>query len=246
MTENTLPRIFTLGEVAEYLKVDEDMILHEFEAGNLYGFKIGKEWRCSDEDLLTYMRGVRDSVEPSQRAPVKTSLSESTVNIIETEPFDFNWPKTGGGGYPEHYDKAYEATKMIDGHEYTFKIGFGNRKSSGQERRRVTIWLGNRAVVEFAGSNNYDDDGLLAGIIRLRNGKQLTTQRIPGKSLSYSSAVRIFPVSPVVPLSIIIKNFLPAASSSSKVNPHPAPFLFFLALHPFWIASFCTAWDIVV
>ena len=68
---------------------------------------------------------------------------------------------------------------MIDGHEYTFKIGFGNRKSSGQERRRVTIWLGNRAVVEFAGSNNYDDDGLLAGIIRLRNGKQLTTQRIP-------------------------------------------------------------------
>ena len=179
MTENTLPRIFTLGEVAEYLKVDEDMILHEFEAGNLHGFRIGKEWRCSDEDLLIYIRGIRDRVETSQPTPVKIPLSESTVNIIEAEPFDFNWPKTGGGGYPEHYDKAYEATKMIDGHEYTFKIGFGNRKSSGQERRRVTIWLGNRAVVEFAGSNNYDDDGLLAGIIRLRNGKQLTTQRIP-------------------------------------------------------------------
>ena len=176
---NTLPRIFTLEEVAEYLKVDKDIILHEFEAGNLYGFKIGKEWRCSDEDLLTYIRGIRDSVEISRPTPVKIPLSESTVNIIEAEPFDFNWPKTGGGGYPEHYDKAYEATKMIDGHEYTFKIGFGNRKSAGQERRRVTIWLGNRAVVEFAGSNNYDDDGLLAGIIRLRNGKQLTTQRIP-------------------------------------------------------------------
>jgi len=179
MTENTLPRIFTLEEVAEYLKVDEDMILHEFEAGNLHGFKISKEWRCSDEDLLIYMRGIRDSVEPSQPTSVKAPLSESTVNIIETEPFDFNWPKTGGGGYPEHYDKVYEATRMIDSQEYTFKIGFGNRKSAGQERRRVTIWLGNRAVVEFAGSNNYDDDGLLAGIIRLRNGKQLTTQRIP-------------------------------------------------------------------
>lgn len=179
MTENTLPRIFTLGEVAEYLKVDEDMILHEFETGNLRGFKIGKEWRCSDEDLLNYMRGIRDGVGPSQPTPVKTPLSESPVNIIEAEPFDFNWPKTGGGGFPEHYDKAYEATTMIDGHEYTFKIGFGKRKSAGQERRRVTIWLGNRAVVEFAGGNNYKDDGQLGGIIRLRNGKQLTTQRVP-------------------------------------------------------------------
>ncbi len=179
MKDNTLPHIFTLGEVAEYLKVDNDVILHEFETGNLYGFKIGKEWRCSDEDLLNYMRGIRDSAEPSQPTPVKTPLSESTVNIIEVEPFDFNWPKTGGGGYPEHYDKAYEATLMIDGQEYTFKIGFGNRESAGQRRRRVTIWLGNRAIVEFAGSNNYDDDELLAGIIRLRNGKQLTTQRIP-------------------------------------------------------------------
>ncbi|GAI09877.1 unnamed protein product, partial [marine sediment metagenome] len=176
MTDNTLPRIFTPEEVAEYLKADEDMILHEFETGNLRGFKIGKEWRCSDEDLLTYMRGIRDSVEPSQPTPVKTPLSESTVNIIEAKPFVFNWPKTGGGGYPEHYDRAYEATTTLNGQEYTFKIGFGNRKSAGQERRRVTIWLGNRAVVEFAGSNNYDDDGLLAGIIRLRNGKQLTTQ----------------------------------------------------------------------
>ena len=98
MTENTLPRIFTLEEVAEYLKVDKDIILHEFEAGNLYGFKIGKEWRCSDEDLLTYIRGIRDRVETSQPTPVKISLSELTVNIIEAEPFDFNWPKTGGGG----------------------------------------------------------------------------------------------------------------------------------------------------
>jgi len=177
--ENTLPRIFTLEEAAEYLKADGDMVLHEFETGRLHGFKIGKEWRCSDEDLLNYMRGIRDSVSSPQPTQINTPLSESAVNIIEIEPFDFNWPKTGGGGYPEHYDKAYEATTTVNGQEYTFKIGFGNRESTGQERRRVTIWLGNRAVVEFAGSNDYQNDGLLAGIIRLKNGKQLTTQRIP-------------------------------------------------------------------
>lgn len=181
MTENTLPRIFTLGEVAEYLKVDEDMILHEFEAGNLRGFKIDKEWRCSEEDILSYIKGdrARSEITYTQPRQTKTQVYDRDWDIVETDPFDFNWPKTGGGGYPEHYDKAYEATATIEGQEYTFKIGFGNRESAGQERRRVTIWLGNRAVVEFAGSNDYQNDRLLAGIIRLKNGKQLTTQRIP-------------------------------------------------------------------
>jgi excisionase family DNA binding protein len=179
MRENTLPRVLTPKEISEYLKVDEDIILHEFETGSLNGFKVGKEWRCSDEDLLTYMWGERARLELPKSQLVKAVAQESGWNIVDSEPFDFNWPKTGGGGYPEHYDKAYEATTMINGQEYTFKIGFGNRKSAGQMRRRVTIWLGNRAVVEFAGSNDYENDGLLAGIIRLRNGKQLTTQRIP-------------------------------------------------------------------
>jgi len=79
----------------------------------------------------------------------------------------------------EHYDKGYEATKLIDGQQYTFKIGFGNRNAAGRNRRRVTIWLGNRAIVEFAGSNDYKNDRLLAGVIRLKSGKQLTNQRIP-------------------------------------------------------------------
>ncbi len=176
---NTLPRIFTLEEVADYLKVDENTVLHEFEAGYLRGFKIGKEWRCSDEDLLNYVRGVRDTIETPQPSPVKNPVPESAFNVVETGSFDFNWPKKGGGSNLGHYDKGYEVTTMINGQEYTFKLGFGNRKSAGHERRRVTIWLGNRAVVEFAGSNDYQNDGLLAGIIRLKNGKQLTTQRIP-------------------------------------------------------------------
>ena len=178
MTDNTLPRILTLKEVAEYLKVDDGIILHELETGSLHGFKIGQEWRCSDEDLLAYIRRERDRREPSQPHLVKTP-SESNWSIVEVGPFDFNWPKKGGGSNMEHYDKVYEATSTINSQEYTFKIGFGNRESAGQVRRRVTIWLGNRAVVEFAGSNDFQDDGLLAGIIRLKNGKQLTTQRIP-------------------------------------------------------------------
>lgn len=179
MIDYTLPLILTPKEVAEHLKVDEGVILEELETGSLRGFKIGKEWRCSDEELLAYIRGESARGEPSQPHLAKTSAHESNWDIVETSPFDFNWPKTGGGGNLEHYDKGHEATTMINGQEYTFKIGFGNRESAGQMRRRVTIWIGNRAIVEFAGGNDYENDGLLAGIIRLKNGKQLTTQRIP-------------------------------------------------------------------
>jgi len=179
MTDYTLPRILTPEEIAEYMKVNEATITSEFELGNLHGFKIGNEWRCSDEDILNYMRGVRNIIETSQPSTASKSRSESNLNIVEIGSLDFNWPKKGGGGNLEHYDKGYEATTIINDQEYTFRIGFGNRESAGQERRRVTIWLGNRAIVEFAGSNDYQSDGLLAGIIRLKNGKQLTTQRIP-------------------------------------------------------------------
>ncbi len=195
MTDYTLPRILTPKEVAEYIKVDETIILRELEIGNLHGFKIGNEWRCSDEDILTYIRGARGKIEPPQTSFAKAPVPESTLNIVEIGAFDFNWPKKGGGGNLEHYDEGYEATTIISGHEYTFKIGFGNREAAGQKRRRITIWLGNRAIVEFAGSNDYQNDELLAGIIRLKNGRQLTTQRIPDeykgfKVERYSSVVQ--------------------------------------------------------
>ena len=154
--------------------------MHELETGALHGFMIGREWRSSSEDLLAYIRGEkRGDVTNPARSPGDVAPPKSQWDIVEVAPFDFNWPRKGGGSHTEHYDKAYEATFTANGQEYTFRLGFGNRESSGQLRRRVTVWLGNRAVVEFAGSNEYEEDGLLAGIIRLRNGKQLTTQRIP-------------------------------------------------------------------
>ncbi|MFP4641670.1 MAG: helix-turn-helix domain-containing protein [Dehalococcoidia bacterium] len=183
MKDDVLPQIFTLEEIAEYLKVNQDVLLDELEKGDLKGFQIGHEWRCSDEDLLAYIKAKRNGVGSSITS---TSLPQQSTQDREwrisdnTGPFDFNWPKTGGGSQPEHYDKRFEASTTINGQEYTFTLAFGNRKSAGKTRRRVTIWLGNRAIVEFAGSNNYENDRLLAGIIRLKNGKQLVPgQRVP-------------------------------------------------------------------
>lgn len=171
-----LPPIWTLSEVADYLKVSEDVIQSEIETGRLNGFKIREEWRCTQPDIQEYI------TQPRNRSDSQSQLSqeshEGIWNLEETGPFDFKWPKEGGSMI-EHYEKGYNATKIVDGQQITLKIGFSNRKAAGQMRKRVTVWLGNRPLVEFAGSNNFDTDGMLASIIRLKNNKQLTYQRIP-------------------------------------------------------------------
>lgn len=195
MVDNTLPGIFTPKEIAEHLKIGEGVILHEIESGALRGFRVGQEWRCSEGELLSYIRGQMGRVEARQTQPIRTTEYSSTWDMSEIGPFVFDWPKKGGGVKPERYEGGYEVTADVNSKEYTFKIGFGNRKSAGRVRPRFTIWLGNRAIVEFAGGNNYESDGLLAGIIRLKNGKQLTSQRIPDEYRNfrierYNSVVR--------------------------------------------------------
>ena len=176
MGNNSLPNIMDVKEVANYFRVKEDVVLGEIETGRLKGFKIGSEWRISDEEILAYM-GMQKSIDQSDGVGLATvPQTNGAGGFKEILPFDFNWPGEGGEGFTEHYDKGYEATRKINGRDYTFRLGFGWREAAGQKRRRITIWIGNRAIVELAGSNNYDKDKLVAGIIRLPNNRQLTPQ----------------------------------------------------------------------
>lgn len=201
MGEKTLPTIWTLKEAADYLKVEEDVVLRELECGKLHGFKAGESWRCSDEDLLNYIRGTKgDRDEKQERTDVQPvsvqPVVETASGFTEVDPITFHWPQKGGGSYDEYYGKCYETTRLIDGRHYTFRIGFGEREVAGQERCRVTIWIGGRAIVEFAGSNDFEADGMLAGVIKLPDGSQLSPyQKVPSeytgfKIARYNSVVR--------------------------------------------------------
>jgi excisionase family DNA binding protein len=172
-----MPKIWTPEEIADYLKVNKDVVLQELERGNLEGFKVGGEWRSSDTDLLAYMSRGRSRTQ--NYAMESKSMAEDTPSgqFIEAEPFEYAWPKTGGGKYIERFNKAYETTREFNGEQLTFKIGFGEREAAGLLRPRVVVWLDNRALVEFAGGNNYKSDGILASIIKLPDGKQVSNYR---------------------------------------------------------------------
>lgn len=176
--EESLPRIWTVEEIAEYLKVSQEVVQKEIDFGKINGFKVGEQWRCTQEDIQAYIRQPRVTIQTeAQSAPVS---HENVWALDETGPFDFTWPRVGGGKV-EHYEKGFNCTKLVDGQQVTFRLGFSERVAAGRMRKRVTIWLGSRPLVEFAGSNNFEQDGTLASIIRLKNNKQLTYQRIPAE-----------------------------------------------------------------
>ncbi|MCP4901284.1 MAG: DUF2087 domain-containing protein [bacterium] len=47
--------LLTAGEVAETLKMNPQVVVRKLNAGEIEGYKLGKEWRVSEEQLLAYL-----------------------------------------------------------------------------------------------------------------------------------------------------------------------------------------------
>lgn len=172
----------TLEEVADYLKIDKDVILAELQKGNIRGFKLGTEWRFTDAGILEFITNNHALSFVTQKA--NDELEYEPVHFDRVESFEYQWP----GGI-EQFESGYETTRNINGRSHTFKIGFTNRHAAGQMRRRVVVWVKNWPVVEFAGSNDYESNGLLAGVIKTQNGKQLRpSARIPEEYRNFNIA----------------------------------------------------------
>lgn len=175
MEESKLPQILTPAEIADYLKVSMEVVLGELDAGNLHGFKVGEEWRSTDTGVLEYISNKGASSRNPKLLTAEQSKTADKSIFVEIEPFDYQWPAS-----VEHFEYGYETSQLINGRTYTFKIGFTDREAAGQLRRRAIVWRDNWPLVEFAGSNNYESDGMLASIIKLKNGKQLRpSEKLP-------------------------------------------------------------------
>jgi len=183
MEISNLPKVVTPEEIAEYLKVDINAILTELEKGNIIGFKVGEDWRSTEELVIDYINQNTSQLTTPQLHPTNNSTPER-ANLTQIPQFEYRWPAS-----TEQYVYGYETQMQINGHEYTFKIGFTEREAAGQLRTRVVVWRDNWPLVEFAGGNNFANDGLLASIIKLKNGKQLrSSDKVPNEYSSFQIA----------------------------------------------------------
>ncbi len=155
----------------------------ELEAGRLDGFRLGDEWRITEDALLRFM-GVsakRKEIEPmtvAEKVADKPGLDYEAilegVNWRPVEPFSFNWPNG-----PERFGEAVETKVKVGRKEYRLRVGFCIRKAAGDaNHRRAVIFLGQPpsliALVEFAGEDSdiFETSGRMVSVIKQRGSQQ--------------------------------------------------------------------------
>lgn len=53
----------TVKEVSEMLKMNEVTILRYLRSGKLIGYKLGKDWRIEEKDLINYLKTISNKEE---------------------------------------------------------------------------------------------------------------------------------------------------------------------------------------
>lgn len=181
-------KIYTIEDITDTLKTDTQTVIDEIKKGNIEAFKIGSEWRITEQSLLSFISS-GGSQDIGSEKPMKMS---SNLEIHEASPFKFTWPN----GWTEEYPHAYEGTLDKESMHFEVKVGVGEREAAGRNRKRVTIFLNGRPTVEFAGADDFAKSGLIASCITLPNKKRLKpNQAVPKEYQSfdirrYDSVVR--------------------------------------------------------
>lgn len=55
MTDSIVPRVYDVNEIASILNVHRETVLRQLRNGKLKGFKVGYDWRVTEDQLLEYM-----------------------------------------------------------------------------------------------------------------------------------------------------------------------------------------------
>jgi excisionase family DNA binding protein len=167
-------KISTIEEVAQYLRVSEDVLLQEVAAGRLDVLRFGddiRDIRIRESDLNAYLNA---NLESARKTVVvlpaaKGGESRNSFNLSAAKPFNHSWPATAG---TEKFTDAVEGIVSDGGRERHVKLGFTVRKSAGKNRRRALVLIDRYPTVEFVAADE-KSRGKMASIIRDRNGKQL-------------------------------------------------------------------------
>ena len=79
-------KFFTSAEIAEILKMNPQVINRKLQAGEIEGYKLGKDWRVSQAQLMQYLE--RHSNKPANRSPeakvLQTFMENGRLKAIPT------------------------------------------------------------------------------------------------------------------------------------------------------------------
>lgn len=170
--------VYTIEETAQILKTDHQTIINEIESGRLEAFMVGSEWRTTAKSITSFIS--RGGSQPTGTATARQP--SSNLKLQQAAAFQYTWP----GGETDEYSEAYEGTFDDTDKHFEVKIGIGERKAAGKNRRRVTVFLNGRPTVEFAGADDFENSKMVASLVTLPDKKRLKPyQTVPYEYRSF-------------------------------------------------------------
>jgi excisionase family DNA binding protein len=171
-------KVYTVEETAQTLKTDTKTILNEIQAGHLEAFRVGNDWRTTEQGIVDFIaRGGSQPTDSTLAKPISPH-----IKLQEAPSFQYMWPNR----LTEEYPLAYEGTFEDTGRHFEVKVGIGEREAAGKNRKRVLVLLNGRPTVEFAGVDDFEKSELVASLITLPNKKRLKShQPIPKEYRSF-------------------------------------------------------------
>ena len=75
-------RLLTVSEVAQILKMNEQAVLKKLQNRDIKGYKLGKEWRIKEEDIMAWFEGLSNW---NLRRELQSQVSAELVEEAERE-----------------------------------------------------------------------------------------------------------------------------------------------------------------
>ncbi len=191
MSFGQLPEAMTCAELAEFSRVPLETVQEEAEAGRLPAYRIGAEWRIlkaflmrSPGPLSSFGDGPGGGAPSNDRGD---GIQLGAFHHVEGE-FLYVWPDRS----EETYGELYEADAVVDGRSVRVRIGSTMREVAGLNRLKMTVFLDGVAASEFAGANDWNESGLVAGVIKPDG----SSQRLLRENEPVPDGYRRFQISP--------------------------------------------------
>ena len=77
-------RFFTSAEVAEILKMNAQVIARKLQAGEIEGYKIGKDWRVSEQQLIGFLERHSNKPKSPSDKIISTFFENGKLKSIPT------------------------------------------------------------------------------------------------------------------------------------------------------------------
>jgi hypothetical protein len=82
--------------------------------------------------------------------------------------FSYQWPKD-----LEKFDRSVRYRAIDEDGIHDIKIGFGIRKTYGEKRARIVVWIDKYPEAEFVGADDFKLSGDVLSEIKVRGGQEI-------------------------------------------------------------------------